>query len=88
MSKSGLYRKQKPPEPGAISKRERKQIQFIRRQLINSKGNTCALCNKPIDDMKDCTVDHIIPISKGGLTTIENCQLAHSTCNVKKGNKL
>lgn len=55
--------------------------------LINKNGAICSLCDKPIETMKDCTIDHIIPISKGGLTTIENCQLAHRSCNISKGNR-
>ena len=68
-------------------KKETATRQFIKKQLINSKGNVCALCGKPITNMKDCTIDHIIPISKGGLTTIENCQLAHRECNLIRGNQ-
>ena len=60
---------------------------YIAKQLINKNGAICSLCDKPIETMKDCTIDHIIPISKGGLTTIENCQLAHRNCNISKGNK-
>ena len=67
--------------------KETRTTQFIRRQLINNNGAICSLCNKPIETMKDCTIDHIIPVSKGGLTTIENCQLAHRNCNQRKGNK-
>ena len=40
----------------------------------------------PNETMKDCTIDHIVPISKGGLTTIENCRLAHRDCNLNRGN--
>lgn len=65
---------------------DRRKVKFIRRQLINSGGAICAICGKPITDMKDCTVDHIRPRSKGGATTFENCQLAHFSCNLKKGN--
>lgn len=70
-----------------LSRAETKARAFIRRQLINSKGNICAICGKPITDMKDCTIDHIVPVSKGGLTTLENCQLAHQKCNSMKGAK-
>lgn len=66
--------------------KDMKERQFIKRQLINSKGAICALCGKPIEDMKECTIDHIIPVSKGGLTTLDNCQLAHQKCNLLKGN--
>lgn len=77
----------KIPTSEVYSMKETRTTQFIRRQLINSNGATCALCGKSIETMKDCTIDHIIPVSKGGLTTIENCQLAHRNCNLRKGNK-
>ena len=67
--------------------KETRSKQFIRKQLINKNGAICSLCDKPIETMKDCTIDHIVPISKGGLTAIENCQLAHRSCNLSKGNK-
>lgn len=78
----------KMPTSKVYKLKERRAKQFIRKQLINKNGAVCAICGKPIGTMKDCTIDHIIPISKGGLTTIENCQLAHKNCNVKKGDKI
>lgn len=80
-------RNYKIPTSEVYSRKEVRTTQFIRKQLINNNGAICALCNKPIETMKDCTIDHIIPVSKGGLTTIENCQLAHKNCNQRKGNK-
>lgn len=70
------------------SGKERAEIKFIRSQLINQNGAVCALCGRQIGNMKDCTLDHIVPISKGGLTVIDNCQLAHRKCNLKKGNNV
>lgn len=64
---------------------EHQQVKFIKKQLINSGGAICGICGKPITDMKDCTIDHIKPRAKGGTTTMENCQLAHRECNLKKG---
>ena len=34
------------------------------------------------------TMDHIIPISKGGGHTWENVQVAHRVCNLNKSNKI
>lgn len=72
----------------AESIQEMRERQFIKRQLINSRGNICAICGKPITNMNDITIDHIIPLSKGGMTTLENCQLAHFECNQEKANDL
>jgi 5-methylcytosine-specific restriction endonuclease McrA len=81
-------RNYKMPTSKVYKLKERRAKQFIRKQLINKNGAICSLCGKLIETMKDCTIDHIVPISKGGLTTIENCQLAHRSCNVKKGDKV
>jgi 5-methylcytosine-specific restriction endonuclease McrA len=34
------------------------------------------------------TVDHIIPLSKGGAHAVANLQLAHLACNIRKGNRI
>lgn len=53
----------------------------------------CNLCGKPVDktkkypDAMSASLDHIIPLSKGGSHTKDNVQLAHLLCNIKKGNK-
>lgn len=34
------------------------------------------------------TLDHVIPLSKGGAHSYKNCQLAHKACNSSKGARL
>ena len=54
----------------------------------------CAICGLPINyelpytSPWSFTADHIIPISKGGGTTMENLQPAHRKCNRAKGEKM
>ena len=54
----------------------------------------CGLCVTPVDpesawpDPMSPSLDHILPLSKGGTHTYENVQLAHLTCNVSKGNRI
>lgn len=66
---------------------ERKEVKRITRLLLDQNGAVCAICGKQIWNKKDLTLDHIKPLSKGGATVLENCQLACRECNEKKGNK-
>lgn len=43
----------------------------------------CAMCKKHFDVNK-MHADHIIPWSKGGTTTLENCQMLCAQCNLTK----
>lgn len=62
--------------------------------LIERDGNLCRLCDTEIDlalarnSRFGATIDHIVPLSLGGLDDIENMQLAHWICNIKKGNRV
>ncbi|MFO7296669.1 MAG: HNH endonuclease signature motif containing protein [Clostridia bacterium] len=54
----------------------------------------CGLCGKPVNmllsgmDMDGPTIDHVVPLSKGGNDTRSNVQLAHRSCNLRKNNKI
>lgn len=60
----------------------------IKTRLLWEHGRYCAICGKKIRTFDDLTVDHIIPLSKGGKNEIENCQLAHKRCNSIKSDKM
>ena len=63
------------------------QIHFSRRTIYKRDSNTCMYCGcKP--GTEELTIDHIIPRSKGGLTTWDNCVLACVDCNSKKANRM
>ena len=79
-----------------------KRINFSREYLegvLNERGTIkCTYCSKQdliieYDGMKvnnnvKATIDHIVPISKGGgVFDIENVTPCCGTCNTKKGNK-
>ncbi len=65
------------------------------RKIIFATQQVCAICGRPVDfKLKppaplSATVDHIIPISRGGHPSdISNLQLAHWICNRMKSNKI
>lgn len=64
-----------------VEKVKRKSFTPNERLLIYNKGKgRCAICGKfiPFDNF---TVDHIIPLAKGGTNKIDNLQCACSICN-------
>jgi 5-methylcytosine-specific restriction endonuclease McrA len=62
--------------------------------LFMMHGWICWLCREPIDpkvrkpSIWAATVDHIVPLSKGGTHTWDNVAPAHAVCNFSKGDSL
>lgn len=50
----------------------------------NRDGGKCVYCNSS----ENLHLDHIIPFSKGGDTSVENLQLLCQKCNLEKSNKI
>ena len=54
----------------------------------------CHICGDGVDlslapsSRMGPTLDHVIPISKGGLDSLENVRLAHWICNIRKSDSL
>ena len=64
---------------------ERFTVPLSRRTLINRDNHMCQFCG---DTEGPLTIDHIMPRSRGGMTSWENCVAACLRCNHKKGNKM
>lgn len=64
------------------------EIMFTSQQLLDKIGDTpkCYLTGRVIDlsDPKSYHLDHIIPKSRGGDNTLENCGLACNIANLSK----
>lgn len=65
------------------------------RQVVLKTQTVCGICGTPVDFSYRAphplspTVDHIIPVNKGGHPfALENLQLAHRWCNRAKSDKL
>jgi hypothetical protein len=60
--------------------------QRTRRAAYESQQGRCPLCGMTYK-YEEMEADHIVPWSKGGHTTAENCQMLCKECNRMKGNK-
>lgn len=62
--------------------------------IFEASGWICGLCDEDVDptlkwpDPFMQSLDHIVPLAKGGGHVSENVQLAHLVCNVRKGTSL
>ena len=52
------------------------------------RSKMCALCKEAIETYEESSVDHIIPVSRGGKDTESNVQITHVWCNNQKGDLL
>lgn len=59
-------------------------IRASRKHIILRDNSTCQYCGK-VYPIKELTVDHIIPVSRGGGNTWKNLVTACKKCNTKKG---
>lgn len=55
--------------------------------LFSRDRAVCGICFKGVK-RADATMDHIVPISRGGEHSYRNTQLAHRICNCRKGARL
>ena len=65
------------------------------KKIIFNSQTVCGICGREVDFKKkfpdpwSATIDHIIPVQKGGdPASLENLQLAHLQCNRIKSTKL
>ena len=60
----------------------------LRKMFYENYGKKCKYCGESVlkfNRANPITCDHILPIQKGGHSTIDNLQLICATCNRRKG---
>lgn len=60
---------------------------FSRNAVFKRDNYSCQYCSKGLTSAQ-ITIDHIIPKSRGGNNTFENCVAACHECNEKKGSRM
>lgn len=51
---------------------------------VVASADVCAICGEPPTADDPLTLDHIVPVSRGGRAEPRNVQAAHRTCNSRK----
>lgn len=62
---------------------KRKRVQFNKENLLIRDGFLCGYCGCKLT-YSSCTIDHVVPRSKGGGTSWGNCVSACRKCNFDK----
>lgn len=65
----------------------RQEVKFSRGNIYLRDRNRCQYCGKKFSTA-ELSLDHVIPVSRGGRSTWENVVCACLRCNVRKGNRL
>lgn len=87
------YRRANPGKHSEIENRRRARFldAFIEPvdpvEVRRRSEGKCGICTEPVS-VKDQSLDHITPLSKGGTHEYANVQLAHRVCNSRKGDRL
>jgi 5-methylcytosine-specific restriction endonuclease McrA len=61
-------------------------VAFTRRNVYRRDGFSCMYCGRR-PGLSDLTIDHVVPRSRGGKSTWENCVTACRGCNARKANR-
>lgn len=67
---------------------------FDRFEIFDRDGWVCQLCDEVVDsalefpDLGSASLDHIVPVSRGGEHSRANAQTSHLGCNLRKGNHM
>lgn len=68
--------------------KRRNAYEELRSEVFARDGLKCRYCGKTSRTRAGLHLDHVIPFSKGGMTTAANLVVACETCNLRKGAKL
>lgn len=54
--------------------------------LYERDRGTCGICGKHVT-LRHASIDHVLPLSKGGAHSYANTRIAHLRCNIRRGNR-
>lgn len=69
-----------------IIKKNITTVNFSRGAVVQRDRSTCQYCFKKLIP-SEITIDHVVPRSRGGISSFYNCVVSCMPCNSKKGDK-
>jgi 5-methylcytosine-specific restriction endonuclease McrA len=72
---------------------KRERAQRLRAKLLAKQRWRCVYCDRKVSESAApnvphrATLEHILPVSMGGMTTVNNCAVACFECNQQRGNQ-
>lgn len=73
---------------GVTKKSARKCLKARKLKLWEKGSRNCYVCGKKIKDKAQASIEHIIPLSRGGSNRRDNTALSHIVCNMKRKNSM
>lgn len=70
--------------PRGQSTRNSFQKKKIRNALYYKYKGQCSICKQCVP-FEEVTIEHVVPLSKGGTWAMPNLRIAHKDCNQDKG---
>lgn len=64
--------------------RGRTRERVTEQALLRRDGAQCGICGKPMQP-RERSIDHLLPVARGGAHTFANTRLVHLSCNVRRG---
>jgi 5-methylcytosine-specific restriction endonuclease McrA len=64
----------------------RQEVQLSRRSIYERDKGTCQYCGRRVP-ISEYTMDHVLPRSRGGVTSWENIVVSCARCNARKGDR-
>lgn len=60
---------------------------LLRLTVFERDNNTCVYCGRKRKSVKYLTVDHVVPVCRGGQDVLDNLVTACKPCNLHKGSR-
>lgn len=89
--RAGVWKQIDPNHPRGFRIRisNARMAELLNQKIVEQEG-LCAICGKPLTDLRDISPDHIAPSSMGGAWRDDhesNIAAAHRQCNCEKGSR-